>query len=63
MAFNINEMKASLTGGGAKSTLFEVSITNVIDGTADALVPFMVHGLFQYTMTKILLFVIVWNNG
>lgn len=43
MAFNINEMKASLTGGGAKSTLFEVSITNKIDGSADSLVPFMVH--------------------
>jgi hypothetical protein len=43
MAFNINEMKAALTGGGAKSTLFQVSITNKIDSTADALVPFMVH--------------------
>ena len=43
MAFNINEMKASLTGGGAKSTLFEVAITNKIDSSADGLVPFMVH--------------------
>ena len=43
MAFNINEMKAALTGGGAKSTLFQVSITNKIDNTADDLVPFMVH--------------------
>jgi hypothetical protein len=43
MAFNINEMKAQLVGGGAKPTLFQVVITNPINSNADVKVPFMVH--------------------
>ena len=43
MAFNINDMKAQLVGGGAKPTLFQVVITNPINSSADFKVPFMVH--------------------
>lgn len=42
MAFNINEFKAQLTGGGARPTLFQVQITNPILATADLKLPFMV---------------------
>jgi hypothetical protein len=42
MAFNINEMRSQLTFGGAKSSLFEVRITNPINSVADIKVPFMV---------------------
>lgn len=42
MAFNINEFKAQLVGGGARPTLFQVQITNPIDPIADFKVPFMV---------------------
>lgn len=35
MAFNINDMRAALSGGGARPTLFQVNITNPVNGTAD----------------------------
>jgi hypothetical protein len=41
MAFNINEFKAQLVGGGARPTLFQVQITNPINGAADLKLPFM----------------------
>jgi hypothetical protein len=42
MAFNINEFKAQLVGGGARPTLFQVQITNPILPIADFKIPFMV---------------------
>lgn len=42
MAFNINEFKSQLVGGGARPTLFQVQITNPIDPFADFKIPFMV---------------------
>jgi hypothetical protein len=42
MAFNVAEMRAQLTGGGARPSLFQVQITNPITGVADFKVPFMV---------------------
>lgn len=42
MAFSINEFKSQLVGGGARSTLFQVQITNPILGVADFKIPFMV---------------------
>ena len=41
MAFGINEFKAQLVGGGARSSLFQVQITNPILGVADFKLPFM----------------------
>ncbi|PCJ96758.1 MAG: hypothetical protein COA52_00695 [Hyphomicrobiales bacterium] len=41
MAFNINKIRAELTGGGARPTLFEVVITNPVSSIADIKVPFM----------------------
>jgi hypothetical protein len=42
MAFSINEFKSQLVGGGARSALFQVQITNPILGVADFKVPFMI---------------------
>ncbi len=42
MAFNINDLRSQLTFGGAKSTLFQVQITNPVNGIADIKVPFMI---------------------
>lgn len=42
MAFNINELRSQLTFGGARSSLFQVTITNPANSTADIKVPFMV---------------------
>lgn len=42
MAFNINDMRGQLTSGGARPSLFQVQITNPINGIADFKVPFMV---------------------
>lgn len=42
MSFNINEFKSQLVGGGARPSLFQVQITNPINGVADFKVPFMV---------------------
>jgi len=43
MAFNINEIKSQLTFGGAKASLFQVQITNPVNGIADLKTPFMVQ--------------------
>src|SRR6056300_10485 len=43
MAFNINQFKSELVGGGARPTLFQVQITNPVDSSADFKVPFMVR--------------------
>lgn len=43
MAFNINEMRSQLTGGGAKPSLFQVQITNPVTSIADLKVPFTVQ--------------------
>ena len=43
MAFNINEFKSQLTGGGARANLFQVQILNPVDPVADFKVPFMVR--------------------
>ena len=42
MAFNVNEFSGALKGGGARASLFQIQITNPINGVADAQVPFMV---------------------
>lgn len=42
MAFNVSEMRSQLIGGGARPTLFEVQITNPINGIADFKIPFMI---------------------
>lgn len=42
MAFNINEFKSQLVGGGARSNLFQVQLLNPVDPSADFKVPFMV---------------------
>lgn len=42
MAFNINDLRSQLTFGGAKPSLFQVQITNPVNGLADIKVPFMV---------------------
>jgi hypothetical protein len=43
MAFNINEMRSQLAGGGAKGSLFQVQITNPVSGAGDLKTPFMVQ--------------------
>jgi len=42
MAFNINEFKSQLVGGGARSNLFQVQLLNPVDPSADFKIPFMV---------------------
>lgn len=42
MAFNINDIKSQLRGGGARPSLFQVRITNPVSTIADSVVPFMV---------------------
>jgi hypothetical protein len=41
MAFNINDIRAQLTLGGARPSLFQVTITNPITQIADLKVPFL----------------------
>lgn len=41
MAFNVNDMRAQLTGGGARPGLFQVNLTNPVDGAADQKLSFM----------------------
>lgn len=43
MAFNINEMRAQLTYGGARQNLFQVRINNPANGAGDLKTPFMVQ--------------------
>lgn len=42
MAFNVNELRSQLTFGGARSSLFQVTITNPANSVADIKIPFMV---------------------
>ena len=44
MAFKVNEFSGALNGGGARSSLFQVNITNPANGVADSIVPFMTKG-------------------
>lgn len=41
MAFNINDMRAQLTNGGARPSLFQVIISNPINPSADIKLPFL----------------------
>jgi len=43
MAFNISEIRSQLQFGGARPALFQVQITNPVNGAADLKVPFMVQ--------------------
>lgn len=43
MAFNINDIRANLTGGGARQNLFQVQITNKGNSAADLKIPFLVQ--------------------
>jgi hypothetical protein len=43
MAFDINEIQAQLTLGGARPSLFQVFISNPVTSVADLKVPFMVR--------------------
>lgn len=43
MAFNINQFKAELVGGGARPTLFQCQITNPINPSADIKIPFLIR--------------------
>jgi hypothetical protein len=42
MPFNVNDIRAQLSFGGARSSLFQVQIQNPVNATADLKVPFMV---------------------
>ena len=41
MAFNINDIRAQLTFGGARPSLFQVIITNPVNSVADLKLPFL----------------------
>lgn len=41
MTFNVNEMRSQLIGGGARPGLFQVQLTNPINGVADQKLSFM----------------------
>ncbi len=43
MAFNINDIKAQLAGGGARQALFQVSIQNPATSAANLKTPFLVQ--------------------
>ena len=43
MAFNVNEIRSQLTFGGARNSLFQVTITNPANSVADIKVPFLVR--------------------
>jgi hypothetical protein len=43
MAFNINDIKAQLSKGGARQSLFQVNINNPVSNDANAKTPFMVQ--------------------
>lgn len=43
MAFNVNEIRSQLTLGGARNSLFQVTIQNPANGIADIKVPFLVR--------------------
>lgn len=52
MSFSINNLRAQLTGGGARPTLFEVQITNPIFPAADFKMPFMAKAASLPASTK-----------
>lgn len=56
MPFNINEIRSHLVRGGARPTLFQVQITNPINGSQDLEVPFMVKAssLPQLSVSQII---------
>lgn len=43
MAFNVNEIRSQLNFGGARNSLFQVTIQNPANGVADVKVPFLVR--------------------
>lgn len=43
MSFNVNEFQATMKFGGARPSLFQVNITNPVNGVSDIQVPFMVR--------------------
>jgi len=43
MAFNVNEIRSQLSLGGARNSLFQVTIQNPANGAADIKIPFMVR--------------------
>lgn len=43
MAFNINDIRSQLSLGGARNSLFQVTIQNPANGAADIKVPFLVR--------------------
>ena len=47
MAFSVNEMRSQLTFGGARSTLFQVQISNPVNGLGDLKMPFMAKAASQ----------------
>lgn len=51
MAFNINDIRANLVGGGARSSHFQVIISNPFVPLADIKVPFMVKATSEPTFT------------
>jgi len=55
MAFNINEIRGQLVGGGARPTLFHVIISNPFAPAADLKTPFMVKAasIPSFTIGKI----------
>ena len=54
MSFNINEIKAQLTGGGARQSLFSVQFNNPANGVSNIKVPFMVRasGLESFVLGR-----------
>lgn len=52
MAFNINDIRAQMQYGGARPSLFQVTLTNPINGIADLKAPFMIRAtsLPQWTL-------------
>lgn len=43
MAFNVNEIRSQLTLGGARASLFQVTLSNPANSVGDIKVPFMVR--------------------
>lgn len=43
MAFNVNDIRSQLVLGGARSSLFQVDITNPVNGASNLKTPFMVR--------------------
>lgn len=43
MSFNIQDIRSQLTAGGARNSLFQVTIQNPVNGLGDLKVPFMVR--------------------